>query len=365
MSKLTSLPSELGILGWEDLAPTFFAAFVAGIPSVFIGDPGAAKTTFLERYAQALGLRTAVLDAQFITQTKLLGMPNPDALRSGRLEYVGGIPAQDPELVIIDELTRMNDATQGLLLEFLRTGRLDRYYIKCKRVAACNPPTANLVGVHYLDYAQATRIVHIEVPTLKADLAKTFVDRWNLGYSISSETQETCQQVYNLTLTAPPKAKLSEIALPLIAYLQSFNINGRQIDSILRLLSASYTIEQSGLHSYSAEDIGSLIASVVPIQLTKHSWPVKEARLLAKNLTKHLADYPWKQVNQAQGSTQSMKVEEMEAQFKLSSLTELAQAAKESTLRGFVAFKVLLGKIAADPQFDIAFDNFEKLLELR
>lgn len=360
MSKLTTLPAQLHILGWEEVAPIFAAAWVSDVPAVFIGDPGAAKSTFQARFARALDLNVEILDTQFLTQTRLLGIPNPDKLKMAVLEYVGGVIAKRPDVVIFEEITRCFDHVQGLILEFLREGRLDQVYIKCKRIASCNPPTNDLVGVHHLDYAKATRLVHIQIPNLPKSMYKDFIGTWDVSRSVSPETKAICKQIHELQLVKPPKEKFESIAMSMLNFLGEYKVSGRQVDTLLRLLAASYAIEQAGLHDYTAKEIGMLGASIVPLQLTKNTWNTKP-EILATQLVKNLADYPWKQEVKKETKTASIKVEEAQFKFQGMTIENLLGHIKDNSLDCSIAFEILMQKVAESDEWKVPFDGFSKL----
>lgn len=363
ISKLQELPRLLGILGWEKISPIFCACWVADVPCVLIGDPGSAKSTFQLRFAKALGLKVEILDLQFLNTTRLLGIPNPEKLKEGFLEYVGGIIAKRPDVVICEELTRCFDHVQGYMLEFLREGRLDQQYLKCKRIANCNPPTNMLVGVHHLDYAKATRITHVPVPNISLALADTFLDSWTTQWVLDPKAVEIGESFKQVQLEQPPAAKLRQIAEPLIKALFEYNFSGRQIEILLRLLSASYSLEKSGLHSFTAADIGFLAASIIPLQLTKHKWPIKP-EMLATNLTKHLPDFPWQQSNSPEIQVSSVKVEMARQKFSLLSEADLLGYCADNTLEADVAFEILLEKIKDNPTFEVYFSDINQLASI-
>lgn len=358
MSDLQVLIKELGILGWDEVAPVFFASWIAGVPSVLIGEPGAAKTTLQTRFARALGLKVEILDLQHLTPSRLLGIPNPDRLKEGLLEYVGGLIASHPDVVILEEINRCHDSTQSLILEFLREGRLDKYYIKCKRMASCNPPGVNsLVGVHYLDYAQATRMVHIQVPNLSSTLASTFIDNWNLDWAPDKETSDMCKHVHNLKPGQPPQEILKSIALSLISNLNEYKISGRQIDTLLRLLCASWTLEQEGLHTFNAHDLGRLATSVIPLTLCKTPWTIKP-EFLEVQVAKGLPEFPWQQELQKTSTNVSTLIEQAQRKYSAMEIEDILPNIKGKGPDHFIAFEILLQKITKSAAWNKPFDNF-------
>lgn len=359
LSDLQKLPEGLGVYGWAEIAPLFFSAWVAGIPCVLIGPPGSSKTTFVTRFGRALKLKTETLDLPYLTSTRLLGIPNPDMLKQGKLVYIGGVIDSKPDLVIFDELTRCHPSTQSLTLEFLREGRLDQHYIKCKRVATANPPAGDLIGVSHLDMAQATRMVHCEVPSLGASLVGRFIEEWNVTKSISEEVVAACHYVHETPMELPPTARMRSVATGLAKGLHEYSVSGRQLDSLMRLLTATYNLEQRGLHNFTALDLGRIATSVIPLKLAKTKFSI-QPDMLAINLAKHLADFPWKQEMPETYQTASVAVEAAQQKYQMATLEELFEASRSKNLDGFVAFEVLLKKVAIDKTWDIPLDNFTK-----
>lgn len=360
-TELQKLPEYFGILGWEDVAPIFATSWVASVPCVFIGDPGSSKSTFQVRFARSLGLKVEILDLQYLTQTRFLGIPNPDKLKQGVLNYVGGVMASRPDVVILEELTRCFDHVQGQILEFLREGRIDQQYLKCKRIANCNPPSNDLVGVHYLDYAKATRLAHISIPNLSNQLMKTFIDNWNIDWEPNPQGVELAKALEAIELKAPPTDKFKELATSVMTVLAEYRLSGRQLDTLMRLLSASWNIEQLGIHSFSALDIGRISASVIPLQLTKNKWNIAPD-MLAIQVSRHLPDYPWTEKFEQKNQIASMKVEEAKQKFSALSIKDLATLSLKQDLDGFIAFETMLRKMEIDPEFKIPFDNFKELV---
>jgi hypothetical protein len=365
VSKLQRLPQDLGILGWDSISPTFFCAWIANIPCVFIGDPGAAKTTFQVRFARALELKLDVLDLQYLSTTRLLGIPNPEKLRVSVLEYVGGLLSTKPDVVILDELNRCQDQVQGIILEFLREGRLNNSYLKCKRVASCNPPANNLVGVHYLDYAQATRLIHIPIPNLSISLREQFIEDWNVQFVITPETKLLCQELNSLELLKPNPAHVKSIAIALLDSFNNIPVSGRQIDLLLRLLSASWTLEANGFHSFTGLDIARLGASIIPFQLTRNSWNISDGELFATQISKRLPDFPWKSDEVIKTQNLSVQVEQTQMKFQMMEIESILPHCKGTSLENFIAFEVFVAKAASDPRFQVEFDNWDLLEKLR
>jgi hypothetical protein len=360
-SKLQLIPEQLGTYGWRNIAPLFMCSWLADVPSVFIGNPGSSKTTFHKRFCLALDLKVEVLDLQHLTTTRLLGLPHPDSLKIKVLDYVGGVADKKPDVVIFEELNRCFDHVQGLILEFIREGRLDNHYIKCKRIANCNPPSNVLVGVHFLDYAQATRLVNIPIPDLTTALWEKFIDEWQVSFKISAEAKEACKEANSVKMVQPDTERLKLIAFNLLNSIPNIPVSGRQIDNLLRLLSASWSFEKAGLHKFTALDLGRLCASLIPYQLTRNSWDIKDFETFATNLSQKLPNYPWGAEAFPKTQNLSVEVEALQLQYQKMELSDLLPLCSGTDLSNFIAFEVFVSRAAADPSYDVDFDGWETL----
>jgi hypothetical protein len=360
-SKLQLIPEQLGTYGWRNVAPMFLCSWLADVPSVFIGNPGSAKTTFHKRFCEALGLKVEVLDLQYLTTTRLLGLPHPESLKQEVLKYVGGVADKKPDVVIFEELNRCFDHVQGIILEFIREGRLDQNYIKCKRICNCNPPSNVLVGVHFLDYAQATRLVNIPVPDLTTALWDRFIDDWQVSFKITPEAKTACKEVTHVKLVQPDNERLKLIAFNLLNSIPNIPVSGRQIDNLLRLLSASWSFEVAGLHKFKAIDLGRLCASLIPYQLTRNNWDIKDFETFATTLSSKLPNFPWSAESFPKTQNLSVEVETLQLQYQKMDLPELLTVCFGTDLSNFIAFEVFVSRAASDPAYDIEFDGWEAL----
>jgi hypothetical protein len=189
---------------------------------------------------------------------------------------------------------------------------------------------------------------------------RDFIDTWDVSRVVSNETKVICKQLHELKLMKPPKEKFESIAISMLNFLGEYKVSGRQVDTLLRLLAASYAIEQAGLHNYTAKEIGMLGASIIPLQLTKNSWNTKP-EILATQLVKNLAEYPWKQELKKETKTASIKVEEAQFKFQGMTIDNLLSHIKDNSLDCSIAFEILMQKISEAEDWKIPFDGFSKI----
>ena len=99
---------ELGIYGWklqdENLV---LASLLTGDPLLMIGAHGSAKTHVAYKIAEASGRRFLSYDASKALFEDVLGFPNVESLKAGKVEYVpSAVTIWDKEFVLIDEINR-------------------------------------------------------------------------------------------------------------------------------------------------------------------------------------------------------------------------------------------------------------------
>jgi len=160
-----------------------------------------------------------------------------------------------------------------------------------------------------------------------------------------------------------PTEQFHKIAKKVTEVLIQYRLSGRQLDTLLRLLTASWNLEEAQLHQYSAIDIGRLAASTIPLQLTKNKWSI-DSETLAMNVAKMLPDFPWTEQISSKVQVASVRVEENQLKYSSWEISALAKEALKADLDGFVAFEVMLKKIKDDPKFKVPFDNFSTLLKV-
>ena len=114
---------KLGIYGWslqdENL---ILASLLTGDPLLMVGTHGSAKTHVAYKVAQALDRRFLSYDASKALFEDVLGFPNVESLKAGKVEYVpSAVTIWDKEFVLIDEINRALPELQAKWLEIIRS----------------------------------------------------------------------------------------------------------------------------------------------------------------------------------------------------------------------------------------------------
>ena len=105
---MNKILEQLGIYGWtgddENLA---LASLLTGDPLLLIGAHGSAKTQVAYKVAQAMARKFLAYDASKALFEDVLGFPNVESLKAGRVEYVASaVTIWDKDFVLIDEINR-------------------------------------------------------------------------------------------------------------------------------------------------------------------------------------------------------------------------------------------------------------------
>lgn len=144
---LPELPSlltrPLGVEGWTHLEPVLLAALATGEPMLLIGPHGTAKSLFLERLADALGLAYRFYNASLLDYDDLVGIPLPDENRQA-LRYIGTPSAiWDAHIAFFDEVNRTRPDLQNKLFPIIHERRVQGIRLDNLRYrwAAMKPPT--------------------------------------------------------------------------------------------------------------------------------------------------------------------------------------------------------------------------------
>lgn len=135
---------QLGIYGWKlEDENLLLASILTGDPLLLIGAHGAAKTQIAYKMAQALGKRFIAYDASKALFEDVLGFPNVESLKNGRVEYVpSAVTIWDKQFVLIDEINRALPELQAKWLEIIRSRRIMGFPTQVKWVwSAMNPAT--------------------------------------------------------------------------------------------------------------------------------------------------------------------------------------------------------------------------------
>ena len=173
---MTKLLEQLGVYGWSlDDENLVLASLLTGDPLLMIGAHGAAKTHVAYKVAQALGKAFMAYDASKALFEDVLGFPNVEALKEGRVEYVpSAVTVWDKEFVLIDEINRALPELQSKWLEIIRSRRIMGFPTSVKWVwAAMNPSDdSRYNGTQVMDAALVGRFATFLYPPEALDMAE-------------------------------------------------------------------------------------------------------------------------------------------------------------------------------------------------
>jgi hypothetical protein len=171
--KDTRLFERLGIHGWsladENLA---LASLLTGDPLLMVGAHGAAKTHAANKVAQAMGVRFMAYDASKALFEDVLGFPNVESLKQGKVEYVpSAVTVFDKEFVLIDEINRAVPELQAKWLEIIRSRKIMGFETEVKWVwSAMNPLQSRYNGTQQMDAALIGRYAIFLYPPEALDM---------------------------------------------------------------------------------------------------------------------------------------------------------------------------------------------------
>lgn len=120
MAKIKLLES-CGVIGWDDIEAICVANFALRKPFILLGKHGIAKTTCAKQLASIYPDGYRFYDATKDDLISIAGIPKPEALAAGKLEFAKHERSiWDAKVIVIDELTRANRENQNLWLEILQ-----------------------------------------------------------------------------------------------------------------------------------------------------------------------------------------------------------------------------------------------------
>ena len=167
---------KLGIYGWtpesENLA---LASLLTGDPLLMIGTHGSAKTHVAYKLAEALDRRFLSYDASKALFEDVLGFPNVESLKAGKVEYVpSAVTIWDKEFVLIDEINRALPELQAKWLEIIRSRKIMGFPTDVKWVwAAMNPMNGSYNGTQVMDAALIGRFATFLYPPEALDMEES------------------------------------------------------------------------------------------------------------------------------------------------------------------------------------------------
>lgn len=159
---------SLGIIGWDEIELTILSALVSGLPILFVGGHGAAKTEGAEAIARAImpDLKWAVYECPNIQTDDLVGFPNPHTLDAGVVSFVGtSMSVWNVNAIVLDELTRTTSSTVAKLMELVRTRKVYGIPTTIERVFATANPPSREDSASKLNIPTVSRFVVVHVPS--------------------------------------------------------------------------------------------------------------------------------------------------------------------------------------------------------
>jgi MoxR-like ATPase len=186
---------QLGIYGWaledENLA---LASLLTGDPLLLIGTAGSAKTHVAYKVAQAIQKKFLAYDASKALFEDVLGFPNVESLKAGRVEYVpSAVTIWDKEFVLIDEINRALPELQAKWLEIIRSRKIMGFPTAVKWVwAAMNPLQASYNGTQVMDAALIGRFAIFLYPPEALDMEEA--DRIRVVQHINGDDAPSLSQ---------------------------------------------------------------------------------------------------------------------------------------------------------------------------
>jgi len=298
----TKLLDQLGIYGWSQADENLtLASLLTGDPLLMVGAHGAAKTHAAGKVAQAMGWKFMAYDASKALFEDVLGFPNVESLKKGRVEYVpSAVTVWDKQFVLIDEINRAVPELQAKWLEIIRSRKIMGFETEVKWVwSAMNPMNSRYNGTQQMDAALIGRYAIFLYPPEALDMDEAdrikvlrhingddapSISEWcpqSETKTISkTETEETGKQIREILIRAGSLFQTLEIDygslgefLSRLAVLVmketdgNVKLDGRRLGFIYRTLLSNRAIELSrnALHG---EDLPSFAQSAKKVILS-------------------------------------------------------------------------------------------------
>ncbi len=165
---------RLGIYGWKtETENLLLASLLTGDPVLLVGRHGCAKTHVACKIAEALGKNFVAYDASKTLFDDVLGYPDIEKMKQGRIEYLPSkVTVWDKEMILVDELNRAVPEMQAKYLELIRSRKIMGFPTRVKWVlAAMNPVSYS--GTQQLDEALIGRFATFIYPPDVLEMEET------------------------------------------------------------------------------------------------------------------------------------------------------------------------------------------------
>jgi len=191
------------VVGWETVEPVFTANVAIRRPIIMLGKHGTGKTTAAKLMSGLYGKGNfRFYDAPKTDLIALAGIPDPDSLKAGKYKFCAhDNTIWDAKVVLVDEISRANKASQNMWLEILQEKRLMGMDLQYEVLLATMNPSSYSSTLS-LDAALADRfsaVVSIPDPGQDSDLNSQTLDvlNMNLNPDMDKVRENTIKELAN------------------------------------------------------------------------------------------------------------------------------------------------------------------------
>jgi MoxR-like ATPase len=182
------------VVGWDTVEPVFTANVAIRRPIIMLGKHGTGKSTAAKLMSGLYGEgQFRFYDAPKTDLIALAGIPDPDGLKSGKYTFCKhDNTIWDAKVVLVDEMSRANKASQNMWLEILQEKKLlGKDLVYEVLLATMNPQSYS--SVISLDAALADRfsaVVNIPDPGEDSDLHSQTLEVLNINLNPDKDVIE-------------------------------------------------------------------------------------------------------------------------------------------------------------------------------
>lgn len=260
---------KLNIYGWsKEQENLLFATVLTGDPLLMIGAHGSAKTYVAYRIAEALEKKFLAYDASKALFEDVLGFPNIEALKAGRVEYTpSAVTVWDKQFILVDELNRALPDLQSKWLEIIRSRRVMGFNTDVKWVwAAMNPPDEAYSAAHELDAALTGRFAVFLYTPEAIDMAEE--DRVKVLESINEDDAPSLDEWSDGTVTDGHEGSsdLANLIVSAGKYFRSLRESYSTLGTFLAKLSVLVTKETDNAVKLDGRRLGFIYRNILAVR---------------------------------------------------------------------------------------------------